>query len=157
MPKIKWSEVEDAGSYTPVPDGQYLCRLEDVTEKHGPKGEYWNLSWKIIEGINGEGKGDQYQNHIIFDRISFSKPALKRTKLVCSRLGLQLDDDLELTPGDLRGKQALITATIEDYLDDSEQQKQRNNVPFDGYERIDAVGVSAGEESDDASEESTPF
>ena len=32
MPEVDFSQVDDVGDFSPLPDGKYLCRLDDVEE-----------------------------------------------------------------------------------------------------------------------------
>jgi hypothetical protein len=139
MPKIDFSTIEDAKTFTPVPEGTYLAEVNSVEQTTTGKGnEMWKLKLKILEG--------EHAGRHLFDNLVFASAAMKRIKLVCSRLGLDTSGELDLTPAMLRGRAALVTVQIEEYVDDDGKERRRNRIPFDGYE---AVG--------NASEEDAPF
>ena len=123
----------------------------------------------------------------IRDNITFGhkEKAMQRVKLVCSRLGIDVSrpEEIDLSPADLKGRRAIVEATVEEYdqvvLDKETKQPvtdpvtgqtktrraQRNAVPFAGYEPYGAtagggsrgpVGAASGGESG-LSEERLPF
>ncbi|MDI6794806.1 MAG: DUF669 domain-containing protein [bacterium] len=81
MPKVDFSTIDDVQDFSPIPDGQYLSRLSEIEETTTQYGdELWKLRFEVIEG--------EYAGRYIFDNMVFSKAALKRVKLICSRLGI---------------------------------------------------------------------
>jgi len=150
MPKIDFSHVDDVQDFSPVPAGKYLCRLvgiEEASTQHGD--EMWRLRFEIIKGPSA--------GRLIFDNLVFSEAALKRVKLICSRLGFDVSKELDLTPELIKGRVAILTVDTESYEDAEGRKKQRNTVPFAGYERAsesDAPPAGAGE---DDGEEHLPF
>jgi hypothetical protein len=135
MPKIDFSTIEDAKTFTPVPEGSYHCEVASVEQTTTGKGaEMWKLKLKVLEGENA--------GRLVFDQLVFSAAAMKRVKLVCSRLGLDTSGELDLTPAMLRGRSALVTVQIEEYVDDDGRERSRNKIPFDAYE---TVGAQAGD------------
>jgi len=150
MPKIDFGHVDDVQDFSPVPAGKYLCRLSEIEEastQHGD--EMWKLRFEVVKG--------PYAGRFIFDNMVFSDAALKRAKLICSRLGLDVSKELDLTPELIKGRVAILTVDIQPYEDAEGRTKQRNTVPFAGYERAsesDAAPTGAGE---DDGEEHLPF
>ena len=145
MPRIDFNTVDDAEDFSPLPDGQYLCRLQDVEEaltQHGD--EMWKLRFVVTEG--------EHEDRYVFDNLVFSPAALKRVKLICSRLGLDVSGELDVTPALLKGRSCQITVDTETYEDEAGKTKRRNIVPFAGYDRYDAA---AG--ADDVSEDELVF
>ena len=147
MPKIDFSHVDDVQDFSPVPAGKYLCRLvgiEEASTQHGD--EMWKLRFEVTQG--------PYAGRLIFDNLVFSEAALKRAKLICSRLGLDVSKELDLTPELIKGRVALLTVEIEPYEDGEGRTKQRNVVPFAGYERASAsdapAAASTGEDDGEA-------
>lgn len=135
MPKIDFSTIEDAKSFTPVPEGSYHCEVAAVEQTTTNRGdEMWKLKLKVLEG--------EHEGRHLFDNLVFSPAALKRVKFVCTRLGLDTSGELDLTPAMLRGRTALVTVQIEQYVDDEGRERSRNKIPFDAYE---AVGTAAGD------------
>ena len=148
MPQIDFRTIEDAQDFTPLPDGKYVCRLDTVEEaatQHGD--EMWKLRFKVADG--------PYQDRLLFDNLVFSEAALKRVKLICARLGLDVSGTLDLTPDLLIGRTCTLTVETEEYEDQEGNVKTRNVIPFAGYERADAATAPA--EGEDASEDQLPF
>ena len=153
MPQLNFGEIDDAEDFTPVPIDRYLCRLSEIVERSTKNGdELWSLKWEIITG--------KYQGRFIFDNLVFSETALKRVKLVCSRLGLDVSGEINLTPDLLTGRQAYLNIEIEQYESEKDgKTKSRNTVPFAGYEHYgggEETAVAAGVQEDD-SEGNLPF
>jgi hypothetical protein len=73
----------------------------------------------------------------------FSDAAMKRVKLICSRLGLNVAGELDLTPALIEGRSCYVTVETEEYEDQEGNPKKRNVVPFAGYDRADQAGASA--------------
>ena len=145
MPKINFSDVEDVQDFSPLPDGTYLCQLSEIEEATTQYGdELWKLRFEVVQG--------EYTGRIIFDNMVFSEAAMKRVKLICSRLGLDVSGELDITPGLLKGRKCYVTVLTEDYEDNEGKVKKRNVVPFAGYERAEGAVVNSGD-----SEESLPF
>jgi len=151
MPKIDFGHVDDVQDFSPMPAGKYLCQLsgiEEASTQHGD--EMWKLRFEVTKG--------PYAGRLIFDNLVFSEAALKRAKLICSRLGLDVSKELDLTPELIKGRVAMLTVGVEPYEDAEGRTKQRNVVPFAGYERAsesDAPPADTGGEDD--GEEHLPF
>ncbi|HEQ60203.1 MAG TPA: DUF669 domain-containing protein [Firmicutes bacterium] len=144
MPKVDFSKVDDVQDFTPLPEGKYLCRLngiEEATTQYGD--DLWKLRFEVAEG--------EHAGRYIFDNMVFSQAAMKRVKLICSRLGLDVSGELDLTPKLLIGRTALVETQIEEYEDSEGRKKKRNVVPFAGYEHAEAE-QAAGESSNEENE-----
>jgi len=136
MPKVDFSKVDDVQDFTPLPEAKYLCRLSEIEEATTQYGdELWKLRFEVIEG--------EHAGRYIFDNMVFSQAAMKRVKLICSRLGLDVTGELDLTPETLIGRTAWVDAQIEEYEDSQGKKKRRNVVPFAGYEHADKAPASA--------------
>ena len=151
MPTLDFSKIEDVQDFSPLPDGKYLCQLseiEETTTQHDD--EMWKLRFEVIEG--------KFIGRLIFDNLVFSEAALKRAKLICSRLGLDVSGELDLTPKLIEGRKCYVSVVTEEYEDDEGNTKKRNIVPFAGYERIsDAGSPDSSPKKDDSNEEHLPF
>lgn len=148
MPKVDFSKVDDVQDFSPLPDGKYLCRLSEIEETTTQyDDEMWKLKFEVIQG--------EFTGRFIFDNLVFSEAAIKRAKLICSRLGLDVSGELDLTPSLLEGRRCHISVLTEEYEDNEGRIKKRNIVPFAGYERANnAETVDSGE---DDGEENMPF
>jgi len=150
MPRIDFSTVEDAQDFSPLPDGKYLCRLAEVEETGTQYGdEMWKLRFVVADG--------PFKGRRIFDNLVFSEAALKRVKLVCSRLGLDVTGELDLTPELIKDRTCYVTVETDEYEDDEGKTKKKNIVPFAGYERADATAVGSSVSGSDDSEDDLPF
>ena len=148
MPKIDFSKVDDVQDFTPLPDDRYLCQLgeieEDTTQYND---EMWKLKFEVIEG--------EYSGRFIFDNLVFSEAALKRAKLICSRLGLDVSAEIDLTPDLLKGRKCYVLVTTEEYENDEGETKKRNVVSFAGYESVEGAEGSSKENNN--KDENLPF
>lgn len=155
MPKIDFNKVDDVQDYSPIPEGKYLCTVENVEEARTQyQDEMWKLRFRVADG--------KYAGRIIFDNMVFSEAALKRVKLICSRLGIDVSKELDLTPAMVKGQSCQLTVEIEEYEDAEGNTKSRNVVPFAGYERAEG-DVPAGKpektwpQNEDAGEQDLAF
>lgn len=131
MPKIDFSKIEDSPDFTPVPEGKYLVEVVEVEELSTDKGdEQWKLKMEILEG--------EYCGKFIYDRLFFTDRAYPRLKLVCSRLGIDVSGEMDLEPELLNHRLVFVDVKIEDYEKDG-KTKQKNNVPYAGYEHTSKV------------------
>jgi len=127
VPRIDFGKVDDVQEYAPLQPGRYTCRLVDVEEtstQHGD--EMWKLRFAVESGPE--------RGRVLFDNLVFSAAAMKRVKLICSRLGLDVSGQLDLSPAMLRGRVCCLVVEIEDYQDREGNSRKRNVVPFAGYE-----------------------
>ncbi len=147
MPKVNFSNVEDVQNFSPLPDGTYLSKLSEIEEATTQYGdELWKLRFEVIQG--------EYAGRIIFDNMVFSEAAMKRVKLICSRLGLDVAGELDITPGLLKDRKCYVSVLTEDYEDNEGSIKKRNVVPFAGYELVQATGKGS---TKNESEDDLPF
>ncbi len=141
MVKVNMNGVEDAQNFSPVPDDAYLCKISEVDDDKATQGgdPMWRIRWEIIEG--------DYAGRYIFDNLVFSPKALKRVKLVFSRLGLDVskDEEVEWTPQMIMDKHARVTVVTEEYESESGGAKKRNSVPYNGIEAVESTAAGGGE------------
>lgn len=154
MPKIDFNKVDDVQDFSPLPDGKYSCTIVGVEEGSTQYGdEMWKVRFMVDHG--------PHRGRCIFDNLVFSKAAMKRAKLVCSRLGLDVSGELDLKPEMIQGRRCYISVETEQYTDHEGRPKRRNVVPFAGYGRADGAETPAGgvdaEDVEDDSEEDLPF
>jgi hypothetical protein len=158
MPRIDFNNVDDVQDFSPLPEGKYFCRLAEVEEASTQYGdEMWKLRFAVAAG--------KYQGRYIFDNMVFSDAALKRVKLICSRLGLNVSGQLDLKPSLIKGRTCNVTVEVEEYEDNEGKTKKRNVVPFAGYERAEESSADPSAETadedggsvEDSDESSLPF
>jgi hypothetical protein len=136
MLNVDFSTVEDTQDYTPIPKGEYLCRISKVEEALTGAGDpMWKLHLIVDEG--------DYKGRYVFDNLVFSEKALKRAKFILRCLGVDVSGHVALTPEMIIGKQVNVRVEVKEYVDGEGREKEGNNVPFAGYEKP---------ETDDATE-----
>lgn len=138
MPRVDFSTVSEIASFSPIPDGEYLCRLTDIeTDLTRAGDEMWKMRLQV--------EGGEYDGRLLFDNLVFSAKAMSRVKLVCQCCEIDVSGELDLQPPLLLEKRFMVTTFQEEYEDDKGQTKIQNRIPFDGY------GIVPGDS------ESTPF
>lgn len=126
MPRIDFSNIDDVHGFSPLPEGSYFVRVDLVETTETRNGdEMWKLRLAVT---SGESRG-----RFIFDNIVFSRAALKRAKLIFSRLGVDVSQELDATPSMLRGRTCQVSVQTEEYEDADGVVKRRNLIPFAGY------------------------
>jgi hypothetical protein len=126
MPQIDFRTIENVDTYEPIPPGRYRCELVDIEESTTRNGdELWKLKFAVMEGERAD--------RLVFDNMVFSERAYPRVKLICSRLGLDVSKELDLTPQMLVGRTCMLSVEVEEYEDASGETRKRNVVPYSGY------------------------
>lgn len=139
MPKVNFPEVPDAQNFSPLPEGKYLCKLIEIDESTTRNDdEMWKLHFKVIKG--------EYKGRILFDNLVFSEAALKRAKLICSKLGLDTSQEIDVTPDLLLNRKCYLLVGIKDYENDKGETRKGNVIPFAGYELCEATEEDLEEE-----------
>jgi Protein of unknown function (DUF669) len=139
MPKVDFSTIDDVQDFTPIPAGKYLCKLIGIEEARTQyDDEMWKLRFQVIDG--------DHTGRFIFDNLVFSEAALKRAKLICARLGLDVSGETDLTPAMIKDRTCWLTVQTEEYEDDEGREKSRNVVPFAGYERVESESGAVASE-----------
>ena len=122
MPRIDFNKVGDAG---PLPDGEYLCKIERVERSQSQYGdEMWKVRFVVQDG--------PHAGRPIYDNLAFSAEALPRVKLLCACISLDLSGEVDLTPDMLRGKECRVRIGTETY-----KGSKKNKVFFDGFAPTD--------------------
>ena len=143
MPKVDFSKIDDVQDFSPLPAGKYPCKLVEVEEARTQyDDEMGKLRFQVASG--------QYAGRFIFDNLVFSDAAIKRAKLICGRLGLNVSGELNLTTDMLKGRACQVTVDVEDYEDKEGKTKKRNVVPFAGYERSGQADEAAESQPEEA-------
>ena len=134
MPKIDFSKIDDVNDFSPLPEGEYLCRLTDIEETTTSQDDdQWKLRFLVEAG--------EYSGRYIFDNLFFSPKAMPRVKLISSRMRVDVSGEVDLQPEHLLDRQVLVTVTIGEY-----EGEKRNRVLFAGYDFADGnTGEDDGE------------
>lgn len=135
MPYIDFDQVEDS-DWTPVPEGEYLCRLIRVQQRMTRhEDEQWVLSWQIQRGT--------YAGKKLRDSLTFSAKGLSRVKLVYRRMGKDVAGERMLQPQDLLAGYAWVYAGMETYDGRDGKTREANKVPYAGYRVATADDIAA--------------
>ena len=123
--KINWNEVDTTKKeYKPLPDGDYICIVDNVEETETSVGEKaWSIKFKVAEG--------KYEGRYLFDKINVENPKKmqKLKALYTVVFGSKLPS--EIMESDLIDEKILVTTTIETY-----NGKEKNTIGFDGYHEV---------------------
>lgn len=104
--KIDFSGVE---SRVPIPDGDYRCRVAEVTQEEGEKADY--LKWKFE--VND---GSKYQGSPLYNNTSLSPKALWNLKNLLITLGVEVpDDELDIDLEELVDLELMVVVANESY------------------------------------------
>ncbi|MFT5286716.1 MAG: hypothetical protein ACI8TQ_002887 [Planctomycetota bacterium] len=126
--RMDFTNVEDV-SYVSVPEGTYLCRIDDVREKNTRDGSpRW--SYRLIV-MDGEFAG----RTAAWDSVAWTERGMGRCKHVLKQLGFDVSGVIEVEAGDLVGLCARVKIEFEEHQDpNTDIRSVRPSVPFFGYE-----------------------
>lgn len=132
MPKVDFNDVPDTEDFSPLPDGDYRCRCDEIKEEVSKNGnDMWNMTFIVT--------GGEYKNRKIFDNMVFTEKAMNRVKLISHRLGgIEVDTigEIDLRPPMFIGKEVILTVIETSYADSEGNEKKKNKVIFGGYAAI---------------------
>ena len=126
--RMDFTNVEDV-SYVSVPEGTYLCQLEDLRERSTRDGSpRWSFRLVVKEG--------EYAGRTAaWDNVSWTERGMGRAKHVLSKLGFDVSGVVEIDAEELVGKRAHVRIEFEEHLDPvSGIRSVRPSVPYMGYE-----------------------
>lgn len=113
--------------YVQVPAGAYVCRIDEVrpgTTRAGD--ERWSVRLTVADG-------PQAGRMAAWDSLVFSIRGRARARMVLKALGLPAAGRVQIEPGDLQGRTALIEVRPAEYTAPSGETIRRNEVPYDGW------------------------
>ncbi|HLA49812.1 MAG TPA: DUF669 domain-containing protein [Thermodesulfovibrionia bacterium] len=138
---VDFPNIPDNENVELVPAGSYIVKVVDVKEcvAKSTGNKFWVFVFEIVDG--------NYKGTILKDTLFFTERAFPRVKLVCSRLGLPVDNAVDLMPSMLIGKGCILTVKVEQARDaDGLPKRNRegneydiNIVPFAGYARCENI------------------
>ena len=116
--------------YTTVPAGSYVCRIDEVRTSTTRSGDdRWSLRLVVAAGLY-EGRTAAW------DAIVFSARGTPRAHRILENIGLPLD----VKPGDLEGRTALVEVRPVEFETPDGEGILRNQVPYDGWRRVPDEG-----------------
>ena len=94
---------------------------------------YPSANGQLIEPGRLEG---EYEGRCIFDNMVFNDndSLRRRVKHICSSLGLDASDKVDLQPSAFKGRKCHVTVEVKDYIGKDGAEKRSNEVLFKGYE-----------------------
>jgi len=127
--QVDFSAVEDVESFVSIPEGTYRCRVAEVrdglTREGAPR---WAFRLEVCQG-------DHAGRTAAWDGLIFSERALPRAKQVLARLGFDVRGRLEISPGDLLGREVVASFVLEERENPTTGGRiVRLRVPYLGYE-----------------------
>ena len=148
--KLNFGAIPDPEDYSPVPEGEYLCKLIAIEQGRARSNdEMWTLKWVILNG--------PHEARYPLDRLIFNETSLPRVKLLCSALGFDVSGEGDLTPALLIQKTCVVRVEIDQYDDREGKKRTGNRVPFNGYLASTPSPPPQPGASDDAAEDDLPF
>lgn len=128
--QIDFDATDHVSNYITIPAGTYVCRIAEIrpgTTRAGD--ERWSLRLVVAEG---QHVGKQ----AAWDSLVFSTRGRSRARMVLQALGLPASGKVQIEPGDLEGRQALVDIRPAEYQSPSGDVVRRNEVPYDGFRAI---------------------
>ncbi len=143
--EIDFDSTESVSDYVTVPAGTYLCRIAEVRQGTTRAGDdRWSLRLVVAEG---QHVGKQ----AAWDNLIFSARGQARVRLVMHALGLPSSGKVQIDPGDVEDRSALVEIRPAEYQNSAGQVVRRNEVPYDGYRAV-PDGSGAPDETVDPKE-----
>jgi hypothetical protein len=128
--EIDFDASDRVSDFVTVPAGSYVCRVAEVrpgTTRAGD--ERWSLRLVVAEG---QHVGKQ----AAWDSLVFSTRGRSRARMVLQALGLPSAGRVQIEPGDLEGRQAIVEIRPAEYQSPSGDVVRRNEVPYDGFRAL---------------------
>lgn len=128
--EIDFDASDRVSDFVTVPAGTYLCRVAEVRPGATRAGdERWSLRLVVAEG---QHVGKQ----AAWDSLVFSTRGRARARLVLQALGLPAAGKVQIEPGDLEGRTALVEVRPAEYQSPAGDVVRRNEVPYDGFRPV---------------------
>jgi len=135
--EIDFDATDRVSDFVTVPAGTYLCRVAEVrtgTTRAGD--ERWSMRLVVAEG-------QHIGKQAAWDSLVFSTRGRARARSVLQALGLPAAGKVQLEPGDLEGRTALVEVRPAEYQGPSGEVVRRNEVPYDGFRAVPMAGPAA--------------
>jgi len=139
--QCNFTNTDAVSDFISVPPGHYLCEIAEVrvgtTRGGDPR---WAIRLAVAEG-------EHTGRHAAWDGLVFSTRGLARVRSVFGVLGLPNEGVVEVEPGDVQGRQALVELRAAEFTPPSGERVRRLEVPYNGYRAVpdDESGPPADE------------
>ncbi len=110
-------------NYETLPQGTYVCRVEDIREKTSDRGTRWTIWFRVTEG--------EHENRIVFDDVFFYGKGLEHAGALLVALGRNPTDKQELLRKDVLDLVCNISVDIRAYEHDGESRTKNIVVSYD--------------------------
>ncbi|HEX6812223.1 MAG TPA: DUF669 domain-containing protein [Planctomycetota bacterium] len=128
--EIDFDASDRMSDFVTVPAGTYLCRVAEVRTGATRAGdERWSMRLVVAEG---QHVGKQ----AAWDSLVFSTRGRARARMVLQALGLPASGKVQVEPGDLDGRTALVEVRPAEYQNQAGEVVRRNEVPYDGFRPV---------------------
>ncbi len=125
--EIDFDASNQITDFITIPTGTYVCRVAEIRPGITRAGdERWSLRLVVAEG---QHVGKQ----AAWDSLVFSTRGRARARMVLQALGLPASGKVQIEPGDLEGRQALVDIRPAEYQSPGGVVVRRNEVPYDGF------------------------
>ncbi len=126
--EFDFSGVEEGSSLVTIPEGVYVCRVDEVRERKNRDGtETWGIKLVVAEG-HYSGRTAAWDN-LVWDEFGASK-----IKMILRILGFDVSGKVNLEPKDLEGRLIKVKVKAQPYKDPvTGNTILRNRVLPNGY------------------------
>ena len=130
MPRVNGDKHKEAASFSPLPDGKYICEVVNVNHARTRNDDdMFKLEFEIVIG--------DYKGRKLYDNIVFSDRAMPRAILILKRMGFVMEGEVDIKAEDVRGRRVVVVCEgTESYETRDGDSRTKNIIPFDGYERV---------------------
>ncbi len=135
-----FSDVDDIESFVSVPEGTYVCRIDEVREGRAKDGsERWRFRLEVC-------RGEYAGRTAAWDSLTWSERGVLRVKAVLGALGVDVSGHVHLDAQDLVGLEASVQVVAREWEDAISGRRQvRMEVPYAGYAPVDEGQDSSSE------------
>lgn len=105
---ISIPNLADVEARIDVPDGEYLVKVEEVTQEDGDKAPYLKWVFVIAEGKSEGGK--------LYNNTSLSEKALWNLKTLLEALGVEIpEEEFDIEPEELVDLELMVSVELETF------------------------------------------
>ncbi|MFH1680633.1 MAG: DUF669 domain-containing protein [Candidatus Eisenbacteria bacterium] len=127
MPRLNF-ERKSEKRFEPLPEGKYLCQIEDIEEETTRRGDpMWRIRFVVTSGA--------HRYRWIFDRLVFSEAAKERLRMFCEAFGFETDGEVDLDTEAFLGKRVFLDVETSTYTDREGRERVGNEVAWAGFHR----------------------
>jgi hypothetical protein len=137
--RIEACDGTDVDDFVVVEDGEYRMRVGEVRPVEGAAGR---AAWMLrMELVHGELAG----RTAVLDWLNFTERGMRRVRMVLAALGFDVTGALDVEPGELLGREAMVrVATQESRRESDGRLLRRSRVAYDGWEAVCSGRDGAG-------------